>query len=781
VNERGFTLIETVIAVAIAAILLAAGGVWMLSMHPGALRGAVSDFDANLAAARAIAASSGNGATIAFTPRANHVPGFVMTVYGGRPRGAGMLQATNVMQAVSDATVAEATLGVPPFAIFLSSAGYPSGKAQYPVLDASGNAGFPAIAQQPACPASGGFTLTFTSPGGNASETRTLQCNSTAYGPAVPNPSPQPNPPKIEPPAMVAHWTSDVNAQGGPLQFKVVAYGYYHWYASNDGNGCAGVASQSGAAPATFVSPWPYASPQHASETAASPAPPNAPYTWPSGDPDDPPAWFTMRPVAGNGGTCVIHVADANGQTVSATIQVMGDLTWSNPLDPVHFKSPADAPQVLTFGKTFDGDALVLNEGGPCGGLIAVQQTASTPASSLSTTPTTAQLTITPKRAGSCTMLVGDQYGEPPVPVPIVIDGAAFATWPEQLVLGAADSTIGMAEREHPDLAQTINALFGGATADALTSGCYAAAETAGGAPMPMSAAPALVQQFASANGFTVDDTGCFMSGGSPLQATGSSPVGGIIYEPSQVSRTFNNAGNDTCNGTTATETGWLPANRTGVSVMRLVQPGATSGTCTMALTDGVSSQTLAADKGLVSVTVQGICAPQCLVMSLGWSQTYTGIGVYPGSSVDFQYYYKSSDGVNWTQVAAIGETTEVKCTPIIVGSEPDWHCLPPLSRWMVTVGSQTLVGIGPEPTTGPALALEQQLGSITPQYAGAVECDSSSAGVGQNPTWMGVIWTTPSTGTGGGPAPPGTNGVDLGGYNLGDAAGSCAFPVIVP
>jgi hypothetical protein len=295
---------------------------------------------------------------------------------------------------------------------------------------------------------------------------------------------------------------------------------------------------------------------------------------------------------------------------------------------------------------------------------------------------------------------------------------------------------------------------------------------------MPMSAAPALVQQFASANGFTVDDTGCFTSGGSPLQATGSTPVGGIIYEPSQVTRTFTTANTgavvDTCNGTTATETGWFPS-KTGTASMRLVQPGASSGTCTMALTDGVSSQTLAVDKGLVSVTVQGICAPQCLVMNLAWAQSYTGIGVYPGSSVDFQYYYKSSDGVNWTQVADVGQTTEIKCVPIIVGSEPDWKCTPPLSRWMVTVGSQTLVGIGPEPTTGPALALEQQLGSITPQYAGAVECDSSSAGVGQNPTWMGIIWLTPSN-TGGGPAPPGTNGVDLG-----DAAGSCAFPVIVP
>ena len=87
-KEHGFTLIETVVAVGISVMLLVAGGVWMLGMRPGALRNAADDFDANLVAARAIAAGSGNGATVVFLPRIG-TPGFIMRVYSGRPTANG--------------------------------------------------------------------------------------------------------------------------------------------------------------------------------------------------------------------------------------------------------------------------------------------------------------------------------------------------------------------------------------------------------------------------------------------------------------------------------------------------------------------------------------------------------------------------------------------------------------------------------------------------------------------------------------------------------------------
>ena len=67
-RQSGFTLAETAVTLAILA-MLAAGAVWMLGTHPGSVMRATDDFDAALASARAIAATSGNGATLAFLPR----------------------------------------------------------------------------------------------------------------------------------------------------------------------------------------------------------------------------------------------------------------------------------------------------------------------------------------------------------------------------------------------------------------------------------------------------------------------------------------------------------------------------------------------------------------------------------------------------------------------------------------------------------------------------------------------------------------------------------------
>ena len=83
-SERGFTLIETIVACAIVATLLVAGGVWMMGLHPGALAQVTSDYDAAIGTARALATTSSNGATLAFTPIAGR-SGFTLSVYAGRP------------------------------------------------------------------------------------------------------------------------------------------------------------------------------------------------------------------------------------------------------------------------------------------------------------------------------------------------------------------------------------------------------------------------------------------------------------------------------------------------------------------------------------------------------------------------------------------------------------------------------------------------------------------------------------------------------------------------
>ena len=405
-RELGFTLVEIVIAVGITLILAAAGGFWLLSMQPGALRAAVNDVDANFAAAQSIAESSGNGATLVFAPQPNHAPGFTLRVYSGRPNAPGAVTPANVMVVSSATTISEAHFGKPPFTMFLNSAGYATGTSAYPTLDAQEHPTFTVIAQQPPCPA-GGIVLTFTSPQG-ATATRSYPCNTMVAGTsASAGATPTPNPMHVYPTYLLAHDTSDA----GPLRFKAVEYGYFHWYASAaNGGSCQTSASDTGAAPATFASPWPYASASPAAQAAASPSPPQlAPYTWPAGDPNDPPAWFQLEPVLHDGGLCTVTVTDDSGQHGSVSVQVMGDLTPSTTSVSLQV---GKGSQSVTFSKTFDSEKLSLSAGGPCATIVTVSLQAGTTPASPSATPATEALVLSPVAKGACTMIVQDQYGE---------------------------------------------------------------------------------------------------------------------------------------------------------------------------------------------------------------------------------------------------------------------------------------------------------------------------------------------------------------------------------
>ena len=473
-GEAGFTLLELVVSVAIAVILLTAGGYWLLSMHPGALRGALDDFDANLASAKAIAASSGNGATLIFEPQANGSLGYTLRVYSGRPTAAGAVTQTNTMIANSAATVKEAHFGNPPFAIFLSSAGYPTGKAGYPTVNA-GVPNFTTIATEPPCPA-GGIELTFTSPQG-VTGTRTLPCNVVVSGTAGTDSTPSPNPMKVEPTYLLAHYTTD----SGPLQFKAVEYGYYHWFDSIVGQNCQTQSSDTGNPPAIFASPWPYAQPSPASQGAIAPLPPNAPYTWPGGDPNDPPALFQLSPALHNGGMCTVTVADDYGQSGSVQVQVMGDLRGS-PAPPNPLRLTVGQPATtINFGKTFDSEQLRLVPGGACSSVIVAQPSSGLTPASPTTASAGASMIVTPLAQGACTMIVADQYGEQ-VQVPINVAPSPtpwqnFGTWPASLVLGAGGgavgyTTTGQLAYEAPQsilarVAPIINALLGGGVARA--------------------------------------------------------------------------------------------------------------------------------------------------------------------------------------------------------------------------------------------------------------------------------------------------------------------------
>ena len=416
--ERGFTLVEMVVAVAILTILVAAGGVWMLATHPGALRAAADDFDADLASARAVAASSGNGATIVFAPRTdpsgNPSPGFQLRVYSGRPTAAGAVQPTSSMPIVSDAVVSEKTFGSPPFAIFLSSAGYPTGVASYPTIANDGSATFAPIAQQPPCPA-GGIVLTFSNAQG-AKDTRTLACGASVLGSATAaNPSPTPNAPILTPKSMVAHWTSDAAS----LQFVATEFGYTHWFASSTGMQCGSVA--------TYPAGSPYSQPYTTSEGNLAPsAPAGAAYSYPNasgGSMNDAPAAFRLSPIPATPGFCTPDIVDDYGQHAQASVQIMGDLTAST--TTVTFASPTAAAQTITVGKVYDSEQLQLHEGGNCGSIVTWNAgTPSTPPTPLPTQAATIALTIAPNGAGqsgTCTLLVGDQYNEPTVSIAVTI------------------------------------------------------------------------------------------------------------------------------------------------------------------------------------------------------------------------------------------------------------------------------------------------------------------------------------------------------------------------
>jgi type II secretory pathway pseudopilin PulG len=582
-SEAGFSLLEIVVTVGISLILLAAGGYWMLAMQPGALRGALDDFDANLAAARATAASSGNGATLVFAPPPNGAPGFALRVYAGRPNAVNAVSATTTLAGSSATSVSEAHFGQPPFALFFNSAGYPTGVARYPTLDAQGNAAFAVIAQQPPCP-SGGIVLTFTSPQG-VSATRTLPCNTDIAGIARANPTPTPNVPHVSPTYLLAHWTADRT----PLAFKAAEYGYDHWYASTaNGAACQAIASDTGAAPATFASPWPYAQPIAASEAQSAPAPPAlTPYTWPAGDPNDPPAWFSLAPVAHNGGMCSVTVADDYGQAGTVTVQVMGDLTPSQQSVALTVGQPAATVQ---FTKTFDSEKLLLSAGGPCLGVVSALPASGTFPSAPSSTPAIASVTIAPVGKGACDLIVQDQYGER-VTIAINVTSTPMASWPEQIEVAQGGGEVSLVPHHAFDLAEFVNgALLGGVADAATTPGCHAYALTTGGAP---EAAPPQ----ANALGIFTDANGCYTnSSGTPV-----SNAAIVLWEPDGQTEKFIQQ-SSTCSSQIVTGL-FNPTTADAVQVDLPLTGGSTSGSCSIAITDGVTT-TPTVDHGLTTVNV---------------------------------------------------------------------------------------------------------------------------------------------------------------------------------
>ncbi len=445
-RERGFTLLEMTIAVGIFALLLATGA-WALASHPNALAAATDDLDASIAAARALAASSGNGATLVFAPRSNStgspLPGFLLRVYRGRPNAANAVSPTSAMPLVADASVRERTLGAPPFAIFVDSAGNVSAEAQYPSFDANGEASFTVIAQEPECPA-GGFTLTLTNPQGNATTTRTLACRVSLSGTPAPNPSPTPNVPIVTPSTLLFHWPEDEQQQ-----FVATEWGYTHWFASASGFACG-----NGIAAFPNVLPSPYSAAYSPSEALLPPPPPpNTPFSYPNsngGSMNDAPASFPLQPQSA--GLCTAAVQDDGGQNASTAVIVMGWLTATYASTsathasgslaiPANALPKAGSSVTIALAKSFDATALAPrvaftgSNASACAADLALTASNGTTPSTPSSTPATASVTLTvtalPPSALSCAGVIYNHYADANAPSDAVSEageGVAFTT-----------------------------------------------------------------------------------------------------------------------------------------------------------------------------------------------------------------------------------------------------------------------------------------------------------------------------------------------------------------
>jgi prepilin-type N-terminal cleavage/methylation domain-containing protein len=177
-RERGFTLIEVVIGVAIIAMTVAAGITLSLASQPAAVSMTAARFDALLDAARTEARAYDTGVTIAFTATdvASVASGFRARLYRGRPV-VGPLTALNFPGIDATVGVNESTsLRTPAFALTVHGDGYVSGIVGY---IPSGSSSSP----ETACPASGAYHFVFSGAGRQAERYVPCVISRAATGP----------------------------------------------------------------------------------------------------------------------------------------------------------------------------------------------------------------------------------------------------------------------------------------------------------------------------------------------------------------------------------------------------------------------------------------------------------------------------------------------------------------------------------------------------------------------------------------------------------------------
>jgi len=174
-RERGFTLIEVVVAVGIIATTTAAGIGLSLASRSFGVAAAATEFDHLLDSARTISHQV-QGATIAFIPDA-YGDGTEVRVYAGTANGTPV--ATTLPPLYTHATIEEVeSIGKPPFAFVLHVNGALGGRSGYRI-------GANTASSEIGCPAKGAFHFVIHVNGGSAD--RFIPCRTplAATGPAT--------------------------------------------------------------------------------------------------------------------------------------------------------------------------------------------------------------------------------------------------------------------------------------------------------------------------------------------------------------------------------------------------------------------------------------------------------------------------------------------------------------------------------------------------------------------------------------------------------------------
>jgi prepilin-type N-terminal cleavage/methylation domain-containing protein len=178
-GQRGMSLIEIMVVMAIAALLLAG---FIFFAHSGYERaGDLSALSSALDHAEAIARSSGNGATIAYFASSDpgvvaQANGYVLLVCAGRPNGVTFATCTRETPQPGSVSVAPpAGMAITDdWAIYVDPAGsVAAGSWPSNYTNTTSGAVTP-VASEPSCPAGSSITVTFS--GGEASSTGTIDC-----------------------------------------------------------------------------------------------------------------------------------------------------------------------------------------------------------------------------------------------------------------------------------------------------------------------------------------------------------------------------------------------------------------------------------------------------------------------------------------------------------------------------------------------------------------------------------------------------------------------------